>query len=107
MLKGILPFVLVATMLAGIDVVLSQNVEPPPGPFSPEVYRERREKVMQEMRGGVALLYSRGGEDRDGYRQDSDFYYLTGVSESGPALPCPPLVSATGMTSRTTGNRVC
>ena len=28
---------------------------------------------------GIAVLYARGSEDRDGYRQDSDFYYLTGV----------------------------
>jgi len=86
MFRRIIPIALAATMLAGVDVVFSQSAEPPPGPFSPEVYRDRRERVMQEMGGGVALLYSRGREDRDGYRQDSDFYYLTGISEAGAAI---------------------
>ncbi len=58
----------------------------PEPPASPAVYRERRAKLMQQLGDGVAVLYARGEEDRDGFRQDSDFYYLTGVSEPGAVL---------------------
>jgi len=78
--------VLCACLISAIPGRSIHAAEPPPDPFPPEVFRERREKVMQEMGGGVAILYSRGEEDRDGYRQDSDFYYLTGISELGAAL---------------------
>jgi len=62
----------------------------PPGKFTPEVYRERRQKLMQRLGGGVAVLYSRGEEDRDGFLQDSDFHYLTGVDDPGAVLVLSP-----------------
>ena len=62
----------------------------PPGKFPPEVYRERRQKLMQRLGGGVAVLYSRGEEDRDGFLQDSDFHYLTGVDDPGAVLVLSP-----------------
>jgi Xaa-Pro aminopeptidase len=45
---------------------------------------------MQAMEDGVAVLHARGLEDRDGYRQDSDFYYLTGIEEPGAILVLAP-----------------
>jgi Xaa-Pro aminopeptidase len=51
---------------------------------SPEVFAERRARVMEELDGGVAVLYGDTGSEP--LIQDSDFYYLTGVSESGAAL---------------------
>lgn len=51
-------------------------------------YRARRVALGNELRGGVAILFS-GEEplvDFDPYRQDSDFYYLTGWNEPGAAL---------------------
>ena len=48
------------------------------------VYRERRERVMRELEGCVAVLAARGdtrGVTED-YRQDGDFLWLTGLSES-------------------------
>jgi len=62
---------------------------PEPQP-APEIFRARRAKLMQQLGDGVAVLYARGEEDRDGFRQDSDFYYLTGVSEPGAALVLAP-----------------
>lgn len=62
----------------------------PAEPFAPAVYQERRRKLMAELGGGVAVLYARGKEDRDGYRQDGDFYYLTGLDEEGAALVLSP-----------------
>jgi Xaa-Pro aminopeptidase len=69
---------------------LAQEPLSPAEPFAASVYRERREKVMEAMEGGVAVLYARGEEDRDGFVQDSDFFYLTGINESGAILVLAP-----------------
>jgi Xaa-Pro aminopeptidase len=69
---------------------LARGAEPPAGPFDPSVYRERRERVMAEMKEGIAVLQSRGEDDREVYRQDSDFTYLTGVEERGAVLVLAP-----------------
>ncbi|HKP75849.1 MAG TPA: aminopeptidase P N-terminal domain-containing protein [Longimicrobiaceae bacterium] len=57
-------------------------------------YRRRRERFLEEMGGGVAvlcsapeLIKSRDTEIR--YRQDSDFFYLTGFGEPGVAVLTP------------------
>ena len=54
-----------------------------------DIYKARREALMKAMDGGVAVLFGAGGSSaivRDGYVQESSFYYLTGVSEPGAAL---------------------
>src|SRR5262249_37574415 len=63
---------------------------PPAQPFPTAVYEARREKLMKQLGGGIAGLYARGEEDADGYRQDSDFYYLTGLNEPGAVLVLSP-----------------
>src|SRR3989442_9133679 len=63
---------------------------PPAKPFGPEVYEARRLKLMKALGGGIAVIYARGEEDPDGYRQDSDFYYLTGWNEAGAVLVLSP-----------------
>lgn len=57
-------------------------------PLDAEIFRRRRERFLEGIGGGVAilcaapqLLKSRDTEVR--YRQDSDFYYLTGFPEPG------------------------
>ncbi|HYR51481.1 MAG TPA: Xaa-Pro peptidase family protein [Candidatus Dormibacteraeota bacterium] len=72
------------SMLAAEDPI------PPAKPFAPEVYSARRAKLMKALGGGIAVLYARGEEDADGYRQDSDFYYLTGLDEPGAVLVLAP-----------------
>jgi Xaa-Pro aminopeptidase len=57
-------------------------------PFSPEVYRERRARLLARLKSGVAVVYAskdiREDEDK---RQDADFAYLTGLArEDGAAL---------------------
>src|SRR5437867_13253591 len=52
----------------------------------PSVYRARREALMKEMGEGIAVMFADGQEDGDGYRQGSDFFYLTGVNEAGAVL---------------------
>lgn len=56
----------------------------------PSVYRARRAALMDEMKEGVAVVYAEGEEDGDGYRQSSDFFYLTGVREQGAILVLAP-----------------
>ena len=51
-------------------------------------YRARRVALGNELHGGVAILFAAEEPvlDFDPYRQDSDFYYLTGWNEPGAAL---------------------
>jgi Xaa-Pro aminopeptidase len=55
-----------------------------------DVFKARRETLMESLDGGVAVLY--GATDsgdsivRGGFIQESSFYYLTGISEPGAAL---------------------
>src|SRR6267142_124482 len=56
----------------------------------PSVYRDRREALMKEMGEGVAVIFAQGKDDGDGYRQSSDFFYLTGVHEARAALVLAP-----------------
>lgn len=61
----------------------------PPQPFPPEVYRERRRRLMEQMGGGVAVIYS--ATTLEGEGQDPDFLYLTGiVDEVNAALVLAP-----------------
>ncbi len=61
-------------------------------PFGPDVYRERRRRLMERMKGGVAVLYGPASVDRSATaapidRAGSDFAYLTGiVDDAGAAL---------------------
>jgi Xaa-Pro aminopeptidase len=55
----------------------------PPPDLPPAVYRDRRERVMRELDGCVAVLAARGetsGVTED-YRQDGNFLWLTGINE--------------------------
>jgi Xaa-Pro aminopeptidase len=52
------------------------------------VYHQRRTALAAKMHGGIAVLFSAQEPLLDfmPYRQDSDFYYLTGWTEPGAAL---------------------
>ena len=53
-------------------------------------YRARRMALAQSMKGGVAVLFAaieaEGPNAVNGFRQDNNFYYLTGWPEPGGAL---------------------
>ncbi len=61
-------------------------------PFGPEVYRERRARLMAQLGGGVAVVYGPATIDLGATvapvdRNQSDFAYLTGIlDEPGAAL---------------------
>lgn len=57
---------------------------------APAVYAERRRALMDAMGEGVAVIYSEGQEDAFGYRQSSDFFYLTGVEDADAILVLAP-----------------
>lgn len=54
------------------------------------IFKARRQALMKSMGDGVAVIYGRNVNSSDlgsgGFVQESSFYYLTGVSESGAAL---------------------
>jgi len=51
-------------------------------------YRQRRVALAEKLKGGVALLYASEEPALDfmSYRQDEDFYYLSGWNEPGAAI---------------------
>ena len=68
----------------------TEGIPTPTGELGLEVYRNRRQKLMEAMGGGVAVIFS-ADYVGDGQRQDLDFYYLTGLEfEFGAALVLSP-----------------
>ncbi len=68
-----------------LNAVLAANfVHPTPTPL-PElpaaVYRERRDRVLKALNGCVGILAAQGQTAGDDYRQDGDFFWLTGINE--------------------------
>jgi Xaa-Pro aminopeptidase len=59
-------------------------------------YHERRSALAEKLHGGVAVLFAAEEPVLDfmAYRQDSDFYYLSGWNEPGAALVVLPAVEA-------------
>ncbi|HEY6912489.1 MAG TPA: Xaa-Pro peptidase family protein [Myxococcales bacterium] len=60
----------------------------PPAALPASVYRERRERVMKEL-GGCATALAAQGEPTgvvQEFRQDDDFFWLTGLNEPGAWL---------------------
>ena len=51
-------------------------------------YRQRRVKLAASLNGGAAVLFAAHEPplEYQDYRQDEDFFYLTGSNEPGPAL---------------------
>jgi Xaa-Pro aminopeptidase len=67
------------------------------------VYRARRAALAEKLHGGVAVLFASEEPVLDfmPYRQDEDFYYLTGWNEPGAAL----LIVADARQTATTGTQ--
>src|SRR5512133_273717 len=61
----------------------------------PSVYAERRAKALKELETGILILFSapvcfRNNDVAHEYRQDSDFYYLTGFDEAESVMVLAP-----------------
>jgi Xaa-Pro aminopeptidase len=83
---------LVAVLLAATLSIVgaSPPAEAPPPRFPASVYKARRERVMKQLGPGVAVLYAKGEEDRDGFKSDPSFHYLTGIDEADAVLVLAP-----------------
>jgi Xaa-Pro aminopeptidase len=70
-------------MLSALVAVLLAGPVAPPPDLPVSVYRERRERLIRELDGCVAVLGARGesGGVTEDYRQDGDFLWLTGINE--------------------------
>lgn len=60
-------------------------------PFAPEVYRQRREKLMATLKDGVAVIHgarreASGGPVSPPFFQDGDFAWLTGIVDEPGAI---------------------
>lgn len=55
-----------------------------------ETYQQRRETLRGKVQAGVIVLFAPGRAEaeteRDDFRQDDDFYYLTGIDQPGAAI---------------------
>jgi Xaa-Pro aminopeptidase len=65
-------------------------------------YRARRVALSRKTSGGVVVLFAaveaEGPNDLYGFRQDNNFYYLTGLSEPGAAVLIAPEIAGDGAT---------
>src|ERR1035438_7950700 len=70
--------------LAACLTPLAHSLEKQPS----SVYHARRKALAEKLNGGVAVLFAAEEPLLDfmPYRQDEDFYYLTGWTEPGAAL---------------------
>jgi len=77
--KGLL--ILIAGLLVTLPAIALERE-----PFSD--YAERRVALGAELKGGVAILFAADepSAEYQSFRQDEDFYYLTGWNEPGAAL---------------------
>jgi len=77
-------FACLVALLAGVAPQFAHAIEKQ----SVSAYHARRVALSQKLSGGVAVLFAAEEPllDLDMYRQDEDFYYLTGWNEPGAAL---------------------
>jgi len=72
-------------LLALLALAPFVHPDPQPPPALPaQVYLERRERVMKALDGCATVISSQGrmgGGEATGYRQDDDFFWLTGINE--------------------------
>ncbi len=59
--------------------------------FDPNIYRQRRVRLLEKMQRGIAVIptaeeVARNGDTHYVYRHDSSFYYLTGFAEPEAVL---------------------
>jgi len=81
---------MISTLLAAAALAggFQHPTPSPPADLSAADYRERRERLMKALDGCIAVIGAQGevsGITED-YRQDADFYWLTGINEPGAFL---------------------
>src|SRR5271154_6857483 len=73
---------------AALAVGFQHPTPKPPADLPASVYRERRDRVMQALDGCMTVIASQGEVNgiTEDYRQDADFYWLTGINEPNAYL---------------------
>ncbi len=89
-------WVLVTVAFLGIGSPLGAQSGSPAGPVPPALLRARRAALAAQMDGGVALLLAQRERVNDppasdypqdtDYREDNDYFYLTGIETPGGVL---------------------
>lgn len=73
--------------LLGLAAALSSVL---PGAVAPAEFAERRAKIRATLNDSALVLYARSDKEaednRDGYFQEPNFFYLTGIPEAGGVL---------------------
>lgn len=86
--------VMLGVMLSGLGLELSATERQPNS-----AYRARREALAAKTNGGMVVLFApteaSTGDAVYGFRQDENFYYLTGITDPGAALLIAAPVAAT------------
>ena len=81
---------MISTFLAAAALAGSfQHPTPsPPADLAAGDYRERRDRLMKALDGCIAVIGAQGAVSgiTEDYRQDGDFYWLTGINEPGAFL---------------------
>ncbi|WP_242125025.1 aminopeptidase P family protein [Sphingobium sp. Sx8-8] len=92
MLAGTTASLLLSTRL-GAQVLPPQGFATPAGtaPFPPDVFRERRRRVMEALKDGVAVIYGADAVESAAavappFVQDGDFAWLTGIMDEPGAI---------------------
>jgi Xaa-Pro aminopeptidase len=69
--------------VAAVLAFLAGPAGAPPPDLPATIYRARRERVMKELDGCVAVVAARGETNgvTEDFRQDADFFWLTGLNE--------------------------
>jgi Xaa-Pro aminopeptidase len=80
-------WVVLLSLLSTSSFAAGETREQPgaPEPFAPEVYRARRQKLMGQLKKGVALVLSASDDELSHGHQSADFAYLTGLADEGDA----------------------
>jgi Xaa-Pro aminopeptidase len=79
----------VLSLLLSAAALTFQHPNPtPPADLPVAIYQERRARVLKALNGCIGVLAAQGdiaGDEGD-FRQDGDFYWLTGINEPGAYL---------------------
>jgi len=78
----------IAGLLLTAAAAFEHPTPTPPPDLPVSVYRERRARVMKALDGCLTVISAQGVEQgiTEDFRQDGDFYWLTGINEPGAHL---------------------
>lgn len=77
---------MLTTFVLAVGAAFVHPQPQPPAELPVTVYQQRRARVLTELGECAALISAQGTSNDDNFRQDGDFYWLTGVNEPGAHL---------------------